>query len=144
MIKTLTGLATALFLFSTVPAFAQDDIFNRAFEYIGLHERHHKAKVQSITKVNPSRVPWCAAFVNGILRQTGRQGTGSNAAVSFAKYKSPTKTPKKGDIVVMRGHVGFFQSFVGKGRVAVLGGNQSNRVKISAFSTRKVLSYRSV
>lgn len=144
MIKTLTGLATALFLFSTVPAFAHDDIFSRAFEYIGLHERQHKAKVQSITKVNPSRVPWCAAFVNGILSQTGRQGTGSNAAASFAKYKSPTKTPKKGDIVVMRGHVGFFQSFVGKGRVAVLGGNQSNRVKISAFSTRKVLSYRSV
>jgi uncharacterized protein (TIGR02594 family) len=144
MIKTLIGLATALFLVSTVPAFAHDDIFSRALTYVGLHERQHKAQVQSVTKVNPSRVPWCAAFVNGILRQTGRQGTGSNASISFAKYKSPTRTPKKGDIVVMRGHVGFFHGFVGNGRVAVLGGNQSNRVKVSTFSTRRVLSYRSV
>lgn len=145
MTKTLTGLATALFLFSsTAPTLAQDNIFNRAFAYIGLHERQNKAQVQSITKVNPSRVPWCAAFVNGVLRQAGHSGTGSNAAISFAKYKKPTKTPKRGDIVVFRSHVGFFHSFTGSGRVSVLGGNQSNRVKISTYSTRKVISYRSV
>jgi uncharacterized protein (TIGR02594 family) len=83
----------------------------------------------------------------------GMRGTGSNAAISFAKYGQATKTPVKGDIVVLKtgrsrrgfsgNHVGIFQNFSGT-RVAVLGGNQSNRVKVSYFSKRSVITYRKV
>lgn len=140
--KLLISLAFSLIILTTNAN--ASGVYYKAASYQGLHERQHKAQIQRITKVNPARVPWCAAFVNGILRAAGHSGTGSNKAISFAKYKRPTKAPKKGDIVVFRSHVGFFQSFTGNGRVAVLGGNQSNRVKVSHFSTRSVISYRSV
>jgi hypothetical protein len=68
-------------------------------------------------------------------------------ARSFTKYNSPTKNPTKGDIVVFSHHVGFFEGFVRKGNrnmVAVLGGNQSNQVKVSYFPVNRVLSYRKV
>ena len=149
-----TALAAFFLLFSAVPSFAQtqDNIFNRAFSYVGLHERSNRAQIKTVTKVDPVRTPWCAAFVNGILAQLGQRGTGSNMAISFAKYKTATKNPQKGDIVVIRtgrsrrgsgNHVGIFEKFVGN-RVAVLGGNQSNRVKISYFSKSSVISYRKV
>jgi hypothetical protein len=74
-------------------------------------------------------------------------------AISFTKYRTATKTPRKGDIVVLRtgrarrgrsgNHVGIFQGFVGN-KVAVLGGNQSNRVKVSYFPVRSVITYRRV
>ena len=149
-----TALAAIFLFFSVVPSYAQNDnIFNRAFSYIGLHERSHRTQIKTITKIDPARTPWCAAFVNGILRQMGIQGTGSNMAISFAKYKTATKSPRKGDIVVIRtgrsrrgrsgNHVGFFQGFKGN-KVAVLGGNQSNRVKVSYFPIRSVISYRRI
>jgi uncharacterized protein (TIGR02594 family) len=149
-----TALAVFFLLFSVVPSFAQtqDNIFNRAFSYVGLHERSNRQQIKSVTKVDPVRTPWCAAFVNGILEQLGQRGTGSNMAISFAKYKTATKTPQKGDIVVIRAgrggrgsgnHVGIFEKFVGN-KVAVLGGNQRNAVKISYFSKSSVISYRKV
>lgn len=128
-------------------AFAEPSVISKAESYVGLHERKNRSKIKEVTKVDPVRIPWCAAFVNGILKQLGFSGTNSNAAISFSKYNVPTKTPKTGDIVVFRHHVGFFKGFVTKKNrtmVAVLGGNQSNRVKVSYFPTRKVLSYRKV
>jgi hypothetical protein len=60
--------------------------------------------------------------------------------------------PNQGDIVILRrgrskyaSHVGFFIQTVevnGRKYVAVLGGNQSDRVKISYYEEEKVLSYR--
>ena len=150
-----TAYAVFFLLTSAAPSFAQtqDNIFNRAFSYVGLHERSNRAQIKRVTKVDPARTPWCAAFVNGILAQLGQRGTGSNMAISFAKYKTATKNPQKGDIVVIRtgrsrrgrssNHVGFFEGFKGN-KVAVLGGNQSNRVKISYFSKSSVISYRKV
>lgn len=137
-------ISVAFVLASLTTSANASGVYYKAASYRGLHERQHKAQIQRITKVNPARVPWCAAFVNGILRAAGHSGSGSNKAISFAKYKRPTRSPKRGDIVVFRSHVGFFQSFAGNGRVAVLGGNQSNRVKVSYFPTRSVVSYRSV
>ena len=156
-----TALAVFFLFFSVVPALAQtenlpqstDNIFNRAFSYIGLHERSHRHKIKQITKIDPARTPWCAAFVNGVLAQLGIPGTGSNMAISFAKYRTATKSPRRGDIVVLRtgrarrgrsgNHVGIFKGFVGN-RVAVLGGNQSNRVKVSYFPISSVITYRRV
>ena len=150
-----TALAAFFLFFSVVPSSAQtqDNIFNRAFSYVGLHEKSNRTQIKNVTKVDPVRTPWCAAFVNGILAQAGMKGTGSNLAISFTKYKTATSNPVKGDIVVIRtgrsrrgrssNHVGIFEKFVGN-RVAVLGGNQSNKVKISYFPKSSVISYRKV
>jgi uncharacterized protein (TIGR02594 family) len=127
--------------------FADSLAISKAESYMGMHERKNRGSIKEVTKVDPARVPWCAAFVNGILKQLGLSGTNSNMARSFTKYNSPTKNPTKGDIVVFSHHVGFFEGFVKKGNrtmVAVLGGNQSNRVKVSYFPVSKVLSYRKV
>ena len=128
-------------------AFADSSVITKAESYVGMHERKNRGAIKEITKIDPARIPWCAAFVNGILKQLGLSGTNSNMARSFSKYNSPTKTPQKGDIVVFNHHVGFFEGFVKKGNktmVAVLGGNQSNRVKVSYYPTNKVISYRKV
>jgi len=120
-------------------------LHQEAARFVGLHERRNRAAVQSITKINPARLAWCAAFVNGILARRGYSGTGSNFAISFARYGQQTREPQKGDIVVFRSHVGFFEGFTTRGNkryVAVLGGNQSNQVKVSYFPASRVLSYR--
>lgn len=120
-------------------------LHQEAARFIGLHERRNRATVQSVTKINPARLAWCAAFVNGILARKGYRGTGSNFAISFARYGTSTREPQRGDIVVFRSHVGFFEGYVMRGNkrfVAVLGGNQSNQVKVSYFPASRVLSYR--
>lgn len=134
-------------------AMASENVLSQAINYIGLHEKSNRATLKNVTKVDPARTPWCAAFVNGVLRATGFSGTGSNTARSFTKYKQATSNPQKGDIVVIRrkggsgAHVGIFKGFInrnGKTMVAVVGGNQSNKVSVAYYSTSKVISYRRV
>ena len=123
----------------------QASIYANARAYIGLHERKHTVSIQKITKVNPRKVPWCAAFLNSILRKSGKKTTGSLSAASFRNYGKKVIKPVKGDIVVLKGHVGIFVGFVtrkGKKYVAVLGGNQSNSVKVSHYPVSRVVTYR--
>jgi uncharacterized protein (TIGR02594 family) len=120
-------------------------IYYEAKQFVGLDEKQNTETIKNITEVNPRHTPWCAAFVNGILKRKGYQTTGSNMADSFLKYGTKVKDPTLGDIVVFSDHVGFFQGFTyinGKKHVAVLGGNQSNRVKVSYYPVYKVRSYR--
>lgn len=128
-------------------------VFNKAKSYVGIHERSGSKKLRRLTKVNPARVPWCAAFINGVLKTVGLRGTGSLSAMSFNKYKKRTKKPHKGDIVVIRrkggsgAHVALFSKFVkknGKRYVQVLGGNQKNKVSIRNYPVAKVISYRKI
>lgn len=120
-------------------------LFSLATNYEGLSERKDTKQLQSLTGINPRVTPWCAAFINGVLKKKGYKTTGSNQAISFRHYGVKTNNPEIGDIVVLRSHVGFFAGFKtinGVKHVAILGGNQSNRVKVSYFPVRKVLSYR--
>lgn len=91
--------------------------------------------------------PWCSSFVNWVLKQAGHRGTGSAAAISWARYGqavSGLKTARSGDIVVLhrRGggandnHVGFLVA-TGAGGVRLLGGNQGNQVKESTYPLRQ-------
>ena len=83
-------------------------------------------------------VPWCASFVNFCVEQSGLNGTDSQWALSWKDWGADASDdPREGDIVVFErvgqgGHVGFFVNDLGK-QIAVLGGNQSNRVKISTY-----------
>ena len=99
-------------------------------------------------KVLQDEVPWCAAFVNWVLAQAGIAGTGSPMARSFLKWGEPLKSPVSGCVVILKrgiaplGHVGFFVRRSRIGFVDILGGNQSDQVKISTFRERDVLGYR--
>lgn len=122
-------------------------IHSVASRFVGLHERSHRSTLRQVVNVDPARTPWCAAFVNAMLNRSGIQGTGSNQARSFLRYGVATNAPRKGDIVVLGRHVGFYEGHVtrnGRTYVAVLGGNQGNSVRTSYFPASRVLSYRRV
>lgn len=92
-------------------------------------------------RARSDETPWCASFVNWTMEQSGRRGTDSAAAISWASWGDRVNglgNAHNGDVVVIRNkasgqnHVGFFVSG-GDGRVTLLGGNQSNQVKESSF-----------
>lgn len=92
---------------------------------------------------------WCSAFVNWVMLKAGKPRSGKLTARSWLKIGKSVTKPEKGDVVVFwrgsprswMGHVGLFvretEQFV-----YVLGGNQSNQVKISAYPKHKLLDYR--
>jgi uncharacterized protein (TIGR02594 family) len=85
---------------------------------------------------------WCAVFANMVLKRTGFHGTGSAAAVSFARYGRPAAGPAPGVIAVWPHHVGFVVGSGGPGRIRVVSGNHNHRVEESTYSTRSVLAFR--
>lgn len=106
-------------------------------------EYHSTTKLKSVA----DEVPWCAAFVNWCLKQSGFEGTNSAAALSFLRWGEPC-TFTKGAIVVFRrgtkswqGHVGFAvdENFLA---VKVLGGNQGNAVSYKWYMKKDLLGYR--
>lgn len=92
--------------------------------------------------------PWCSAFVNWCVEQSGEKGTNSAWARSWLKWGKETDMPIKGCIAVFKrppnpssGHVAFFVSQTNT-HVKVLGGNQSDSVCIAEYSADRLLSYR--
>lgn len=97
---------------------------------------------------NDDETPWCSSFVNWTMEQAGHQGTNSAAALSWKKWGLEVGEPVYGAIAVIdhgngKGHVGFVAGVSRDGKtVYLMGGNQSDRVKISAFSADEISSYR--
>ena len=130
----------------------------KAESMIGMDARSHRRELSSKfqrtigLKVDPARIPWCAAWANTVLAESGMATTGSLMARSFINWGRPTANPRKGDVVVLTrgknrraGHVGFFYGFVddnGVRKVAVLGGNQGKAVNITYFPVSQVIAYR--
>lgn len=125
-----------------------------ASKYLGINEKEHAGVIKEFIKTTIGKdtglAPWCAAFVNSVLKEQGIEGTGSLAARSFLTRGTPVSDPKKGDVVVLsrgsdptKGHVGFY---VGPGEkegyIKVLGGNQNDAVSIKEFPVERVLGYR--
>lgn len=140
----------ALFLLVFAVNLQASPILDTAKQYIGLHEKYNNIKlIKSLDlKINPYLTPWCAAFVNSILKKNNIKGTKSNLARSFLRFGVKTNSPKKGDIVILKrgkssweGHVGFFVKQT-KTHVYLLGGNQGNKVSIKAYSKHRLLGYR--
>lgn len=113
--------------------------------YQGMHEGKNSRSLMNLIKVNPRKTPWCAAFANAVLKKTGKKGTGSLTAKSFMGWGKRVTRPVAGDVVILRNkhgyHVGFYVGRKG-GQVLVIGGNQSNSVKVTAYSARSVVQYR--
>lgn len=134
-----------------VPAGTAMNIYNSALGFKGLREDNDKDKKSlrglfgfggASNNIDPEKVKWCAAFVNAVLGQNGMKGTGSLWAEDFNKWGEATAKPEKGDVVVLKNHVGFFDSFNKDGSVNVLGGNQGDKVGVDKFAANKVLGYR--
>jgi uncharacterized protein (TIGR02594 family) len=91
--------------------------------------------------------PWCSSFVNWCNMQAGVARTKSAAARSWLQWGVKVDPPQEGDVIILKrgnppsGHVGFFVKSA-DGLVYVLGGNQSDQVKISAYKRDDVLGYR--
>ena len=102
-------------------------------------------------KVLKDETSWCSAFVNWCCKKTGFEYTGKLTARSWLKVGQDVSTPEFGDIVIFwrespnswKGHVGFYVC-ERYGWIYVLGGNQSNQVKVSAYSKSRLLGYRSL
>lgn len=113
--------------------------------YQGMTEGKHTGSLSKLLKVNPRKTPWCAAFANAVLKKSGKKGSGSLTAKSFFGWGSKVTSPRSGDVVILRFkggyHVGFFVGRKG-GQVLVIGGNQSNSVKVTAYSAKSVVQFR--
>lgn len=99
-------------------------------------------------KVNDDDVPWCAAFANAALEETGYRGTQSGMARSFQPSQLfKVCEPHLGAIVVLSssrgpssGHVGFLHAQSDE-QVYLIGGNQGDKVVLAPFDKKKVLHY---
>lgn len=127
---------------------AEAGTYSIAKAYVGLHERKHRAKLTRYVGVNPSRTPWCGAFAGAVVKRSGKTPpAGFMKATSWRNWGSGVslKQARKGDVVLVRTsyghHVGFFAGMDGN-RVRVLGGNQSNQVKVSSYKAGSIRAIR--
>ena len=113
--------------------------------------------LRSTTNLNRSatskdETPWCSAFVNWCLEQSGNERTKNALARSWLGWGQAVDTPRRGCIVVFQrekkfGHVGFYLEET-ETHIKVLGGNQQNpETKIFEVSEKyypksELLGYR--
>ena len=82
---------------------------------------------------------WCSSFVNWVFKQNDIKGTNSAMALSWRNWgQNLGDTPAYGSIAVFdygkgKGHARFVAGKNSKGKLIILGENQSNQVKYSAF-----------
>lgn len=104
-----------------------------------------------IAGIKNDEIAWCSTFVNWVAMKAGLQYSKKPNARSWLNTGTKVTTPEPGDVVIFwresiqswKGHVGFFLGFsMDKKRVYCLGGNQGNRVSVSAYRTTQVLSYQ--
>ena len=89
---------------------------------------------------------WCAAFMNLVLERSGKTGTGSNMASSFARYGTRVSGPQVGAIAVMSrgkrgGHVGVVSGIDSNGNPIIISGNHGRRVAESTYSRGRIYAY---
>jgi uncharacterized protein (TIGR02594 family) len=88
---------------------------------------------------------WCGKFMNLVLERTGHRGTGSNFALSFARYGRRLSGPRVGAVAVMArrggGHVGVVSHVLPNGDVKVISGNHGHRVAESVYGRGRILAF---
>lgn len=98
----------------------------------------------------PDEVPWCSSALNMAADVAGVDGTGSALARSWLTWGAAIdlENAKIGDVVVFSrgsdpsaGHVGLFAGIKGN-QILVLGGNQGNKIQISAFPASRLIAVR--
>lgn len=139
--------------------------FDIASRFVGVREvpgSQHNPQIIAMLRLDAStvaadEVPWCSAFANYVAWLLRLPRSKSLLARSWLAVGQPVTEPQVGfDVVVLMrgpapqpdasnttapGHVGFFAGFEGD-KVAVLGGNQGDRVSVALFPRELVLGYR--
>lgn len=135
----------------------------RARTYLGAAEikgPHHNPKIielldradgaddgKPLQGIRDDETPWCATYVSGVLEEVGIKSARSAWARSYLKWGIAIDGPAIGAIAVLErgptsGHVAFVVGRDSKGNVMLLGGNQGDMVKVSAFPMSRVLGFR--
>ena len=127
--RAQTQAATSIAWRDSVPAKGAAAVLSIAARFLGQSDPTHIG------------APWCASFVNFVLRQAGYHPHGSLMAIDALRDGQRVSTPQPGDLAVMRGHITFFAGYAGPGRFVGLGGNQGHRVKYSQFAIRRVVAW---
>jgi uncharacterized protein (TIGR02594 family) len=103
------------------------------------------AAVQSTRGVQDDEIDWASAFAEWSLNQVGIEGPQSMEPNAWLSWGRGIAAPEQGCVAVFSfnglGHVGFFVSEEGKS-LNILGGNQSDVVKISRYAKKDVVGYR--
>jgi len=89
---------------------------------------------------------WCARFMNMVLEKSGRRGTGSNMARSFASYGRRVAGPQVGAIAVMSrgrngGHVGVVSGVDKSGNPVIISGNHNRKVGEAVYPRGRIYAY---
>jgi len=113
--------------------FASSDIVVEARRWIGTNPTNRDSL-------------WCARFMNFVLERAGFQGTGSDAAKSFAHYGRRVSGPRIGAIAVMTrgkfgGHVGVVSGIDKSGNPIVISGNHGKKVGEGVYPRSRVYAY---
>jgi uncharacterized protein (TIGR02594 family) len=106
------------------------------------------AQARQYVGTNPTGMGalWCARFMNMVLEKSGRRGTGSNMASSFANFGSRVSGPQVGAIAVMSrgkrgGHVGIVSGIDASGNPIVISGNYNRRVAETVIPRGRIYAY---
>lgn len=106
------------------------------------------AQARSYLGTNPTGMSalWCARFMNMVLEKSGRRGTGSNMARSFADYGRRVPGPQVGAIAVMSrgrggGHVGIVSGVDKSGNPIIISGNHNRKVGESVYPRGRIYAY---
>ena len=129
-----------------------------AYSYVGLHETAGKKATKKIAEwlqyvgqAPNDEIAWCAAAMNGILKEAGYKHNRRADARSLLKVGEVLKDFKPGCIVVFwrgsiqgwQGHVAFGEKVSSDGKqIRVLGGNQGNEFNSTWYSVDRVLGFR--
>lgn len=94
---------------------------------------------------NPTgwRRNWCSRYLGMILTGLGLPTSGSNTAISYARYGHPA-VPAPGVIAVMPHHVGVVVKVLSNDKVELVSGNHSHAVGVGVYSMHKVIAWRAV
>lgn len=101
--------------------------------------------------VQDDETAWCSAFINWLCEKEGYTRSDKLNARSWLHvgHRVEPENVKVGDIVVIwrekpsswKGHVGIYIN-EDEDYINILGGNQSNQVRISAYPKKRLLQYR--
>ena len=97
---------------------------------------------------SPDEVSWCSSFVCACIENAGIRSTRSKSARSWLRWGYGCEAEYGAVCVLWRvdpkswqGHVGFLVGWDDES-VYLLGGNQSNRVRVSRYPRTRLLGFR--
>lgn len=109
-------------------------------------------------KAIEDEIPWCSSFVCWCMEQAGITSTHSAAAKSWLEWGDKLLAPVSGCVVIIRHKLTGVDKVTGSssgyhvafwvdgepGKISLLGGNQSDSVKVSSFPLDKyeICGYR--